>query len=495
MWRRRQSGEFGNHHETNSSTTETRWLAVDRGTFLDRAGSRVRSRCCSKVGSRDHVQHVELLSGVFSGAGDVRSGAVRGLPFQPPKHVTMSDSASGPAESTGRRQVVVTGIGLVTPFGDERETSWSAICQGRSAVQWFEQNDHGNSGPLGRRWVGASAPARFLASAEPVVSMAVFAAREALSHAALSRLSEQAGCVIGTSKLGLRSFSKAMKTSDSSDPALPWPNAAARAVASEWNLRGPALCPVAACATGLVSLVRGADLIRSGECDVVLAGSSDASLVPIVLGSFQRLGVMAREFESPATACRPFDAERSGFVIGEGAAVLVLEDREHAVTRGANILAQFIAGGMASDPCGMTQVDPAGTSLAWLIRDVLRRAHVAPDEIDAINLHGTATRANDIAESRAVHAVFGSAADRLACSSQKGAIGHLLGAAGSVESAIAVLSMRDQIVPPTINLRTPDPQCDLDYVPNESRPMRLRTVLKLSLGFGGHVAVGLFRAP
>ena len=406
----------------------------------------------------------------------------------------MSDSASGHAEPTGRRQVVVTGIGLVTPFGAGREISWSAIRDGRSAVDWIETDDLSGSRPRRQRWAGASAPADLLASVEPVVSMAVVAAREAMAHAGLTDVSERGGCVIGTSKLGLRSFARAMKRSDPPDPVLLWPNAAARAVASEWNLRGPALCLVAACATGLVSLIRGADLIRSGECDVVLAGSSDASLVPIVLGSFQRLGVMARGFEEPATACRPFDAERSGFVIGEGAAVLVLEDREHAVARGANILAEFVAAGLASDPNGLTQIDPDGTSLAWLIRDVLRRENVSPDEIDAINLHGTATRANDIAETRAVRAAFGSAADRLACSSQKGAIGHLLGAAGSVESAFAVLALRDQVVPPTINLRMPDPQCDLDYVPNELRPMRLRNVLKLSLGFGGHVAVGLFRS-
>lgn len=406
----------------------------------------------------------------------------------------MSDSVSGQAEPTVGRQVVVTGIGLVTPFGAGREVSWTAVRNGCSAVDWFEVDDPSGLRARGLRWVGASAPAELLVADEPVVMMAVAAAREALTHAGLSDISERGGCVIGTSKLGLRSFACEMKQSGHSDPALLWPNAAARAVASEWNLRGPALCPVAACATGLVSLIRGADLIRSGECDVVLAGSSDASLVPIVLGSFQRLGVMARGFEEPSSACRPFDAERSGFVIGEGAAVLVLEDREHAVARGAKILAEFVAAGMASDPSGLTQIDPDGTSLAWLIRDVLRRANVLPTEIDAINLHGTATRANDLAETRAVRTAFGAAADRLACSSQKGAIGHLLGAAGSVESAMAVLSLRDQVVPPTINLRTSDPQCDLDYVANEARPTRLRNVLKLSLGFGGHVAVGLFRA-
>lgn len=424
----------------------------------------------------------------------------------------MSDSSSGLVDEARRRQVVVTGIGLVTPFGSGRELSWSAIRAGRSAVDWLEAAEFQGLPKRGSRWAGAVAPAELLDSAEPVVTMALTAAREAMAQAGLSSISERGGCVIGTSKLGLRSFARAVghvsnvpgqyarseRNRDGHVENVPhefWPNAAALAVASEWNLRGPALCPVAACATGLVSLIRGADLIRSGECDVVLAGSSDASLLPIVLGSFQRLGVLARGFDDPATACRPFDAERSGFVIGEGAAVLTLEEREHADARGANILAEFVAGGMASDPSGLTQVDPHGTGLAWLIRDVLRRARVAPEEIDAINLHGTATRANDVAETRAVRAALGTAADRVACSSQKGAIGHLLGAAGSVESALAILSLRDQVVPPTINLRTPGADCDLDYVANVARPMRLRNVLKVSLGFGGHLAVGLFHEP
>lgn len=406
----------------------------------------------------------------------------------------MSTFASGLADESRRRQVVVTGIGLVTPFGVGRELSWSAIRAGRSAMGWIAADDARDSPSSFPRWAGAAAPPEMLSSSEPVVAMAVAAASEALAHAGLSEISERCGCVIGTSKLGLRSFAREMQQPGHSSPELLWPNAAARTVASEWRLRGPALCPVAACATGLVSLIRGADLIRSGECDVVLAGSSDASLVPIVLGSFQRLGVMARGFSEPAVACRPFDAERSGFVIGEGAALLVLEACEHAESRGATVLAEFAAGGMASDPSGLTQVDPHGTTLAWLIRDVLRRAGLAPTEIDAINLHGTATRANDVAETRAVRAAFGSEADRLICSSQKGAIGHLLGAAGSVESALAVLSLRDQIMPPTINLRSPDPQCDLDYVANVARPTRLRNVLKVSLGFGGHLAVGLFRS-
>jgi 3-oxoacyl-[acyl-carrier-protein] synthase II len=338
--------------------------------------------------------------------------------------------------------------------------------------------------------------------------MALLAADEATRDAGLrpqpagdsqSPFAERCGCVIGTSKVGLRSFARAMQTQTHDTPpcdvdwSLLWPDAAASVVAGGFGLRGPSLCPVAACATGLVSLIRGAELIRSDECDVVLAGSSDASLVPIVLGSFQRLGVLARGFDDPSRACRPFDAERSGFVIGEGAAVLVLEEFEHAAARGVSIYAEFVAGGLAADPSGLTQVEPDGASLAWLIHDVLRRADVSPSEIDYINLHGTATRANDVAETRAVRAAFGSNADRVLCSSQKGAIGHLLGAAGSVETALTLLALRDQVAPPTVNLETPDSQCDLDYVAESSRPSRIRTLLKLSLGFGGHLAVGLFR--
>lgn len=409
----------------------------------------------------------------------------------------MSTTAVRSGNPSPSRQVVVTGVGLMTPLGAGRELSWSGIVDGQSAIRRFVPEEFCCRQANGVQWIGAAAPHECLsASREPVVSLALTAAREAMTHAQLSSsaaLSERGGCVIGTSKLGLRSFARAMRQADDMPHELLWPNAAALAVADDWRISGPVLCPVAACATGLVSLIRAADLIRSGECDVVLAGSSDASLVPIVLGSFQRLGVLARGLDDPASACRPFDAERSGFAIGEGAAVLVLEDREHAAERGATVLAEFVAGGMASDPSGLTQVDPEGASLAWLIRDVLRRANVALEELDAINLHGTATRANDVTETRAVRAALGPAADRVTCSSQKGAIGHLLGAAGSVESAFAVLSLRDQIVPPTINLRTPDRQCDLDYAANVARPMRLRNVLKVSLGFGGHVAAGLFR--
>jgi 3-oxoacyl-(acyl-carrier-protein) synthase len=268
------------------------------------------------------------------------------------------------------------------------------------------------------------------------------------------------------------------------------PDTPALAVAARLGAQGPALCPVAACATGLASLQRAADLIREGVCDIVLAGSTDASLTPLVVASFQRLGVLARGPDA-ASAGRPFDVRRNGFVIGEGAAVLVLENRDHAIARNASAYAEWLAGASLADAAGLTHLDPTGAGLTRLIRDVLVRGGVAPHAVDYINLHGTGTRENDVCETRGIRSALGTSADRPGCSSLKGAIGHLLGAAGSVETACTLLAMRDGVIPPTINLEQPDPECNLDYTPETARPAALRTALKLSLGFGGHLTAAL----
>jgi 3-oxoacyl-[acyl-carrier-protein] synthase II len=242
---------------------------------------------------------------------------------------------------------------------------------------------------------------------------------------------------------------------------------------------------VAACATGLAACLRGFELIRDGRCDVVLAGSSDASLQPAILGSFQRLGVLARPSDDPATACRPFDRHRSGFVIGEGAGCLVLESFEHAVARGARWYAEWESGRMLSDPSGLTQLDPHGQSLQRLLSDLRNEVGELPDYM---NLHGTATLPNDRVESAAIRAVLGTDADGISYSSLKGGLGHLLGAAGSVELAASLLAIRDQTVPPTVNLETADPELTLDFTPRQSRQRSIDRVWKLSLGFGGHLS-------
>ncbi len=380
-------------------------------------------------------------------------------------------------------RVVVTGIGLVTPFGVGREISWRGLLSGESATRLVDGV------------IGAPAPTT---SSEPMIGLALLAAAEAVADAGLpfdDLNRNRIGCVIGTSKPGLRTFAALSDDRDAGDGGFQrfLPNAATLEVAKRFRTGGPCLCPVAACATGLVSLQRGYELIRDGQCDVVIAGSSDASLVPIVVGSFQRMGVLAKRTDNPAAACRPFDRDRNGFVIGEGAGVLILERLADANARGANIIAEWLGGGTAADGSTLTGLDETGGVLARLIGDVLRRTRVLPAEIDYVNLHGTATKQNDRYETRALQRAFGRHAQAVSCSSLKGGIGHLLGAAGSVETAATLLAMRDGVIPPTVNLVNADPDCDLDYTPGKSRKKPVRTALKLSLGFGGHLAAAVLR--
>lgn len=426
------------------------------------------------------------------------------LQVEPPRVTKLPRVTTIPAQ-----RVLVTGIGMVSPAGPDRESSWNGLREGARAARWLEPGE-GLPASEEPSVPYAGAPAAWFPELpgriDPVVSLALRAADEAIRDAALPLpfpSPQRAGCVAGTSKGGLSSFTAAWKARTSrpvdtlSCPDDWWnrfePASAARHLAARYDLRGAALCPIAACATGTVSVARGADLIRAGQCDVVLAGSSDASLHPAVLASFRRLRVLARDFDDPAEACRPFDRRRDGFLIGEGAAVLVLEGLDHALARGAVPYAEWLADGAAADPAHLTQLDGDPTSLSRLIVDVLRRAGVAPDEIDYVNLHGTATRQNDLCETRAVKGALGTAARRASASSLKGTIGHLLGAAGSVELAATILALRDGTVPPTANLRAPDVECDLDYTPNVPQRRRLETALKLSLGFGGHLAAAVLR--
>ena len=403
-------------------------------------------------------------------------------------------------------RVVVTGIGLVTPAGLNREASWLRICAGPATTAWLPQFD------LPFPAAGAPLPMGWNAGEhDPIVALALRASGEAiaesgldLSNSDLSRF----GCVIGTSKGGLRSFATAMAMERSQAGASRgaandfearrlWqefqPNAPAAAVSMKYGLLGPALCPVAACATGLVSVQRGVELIRQGYCDTVLAGSVDASLQPLVLASFKRLGVLAQRFDDPASACRPFDRRRSGFLIGEGGAIFVLERLDSALARGSKPYVEWLAGEVAADPTDMTRMEAQPLSLNRLIGEVVRQSGLSLAEIDYVNLHGTGTVPNDLCETRALRQTLGLAANHIACSSLKGTLGHLLGAAGSVELAATCLAIRDGIVPPTLNLEESDPECNLDYTPRAAIRRPLSTALKLSLGFGGHLAAAIVR--
>lgn len=396
-------------------------------------------------------------------------------------------------------RVVITGLGLWTPLGSSRESTWASLLAGRSATRWLTAPEWTGSESL----AGAPCESPLVdadVSRDPVAALALRTAREATRDAALNSCSlagERTGVVFGTSKGGLHTFSRLFESRRVSHETLSssgisedwldvWPNAAARSIAREFDCHGPVLCPVLACATGLAACQRAAELIREGVCDVVLAGSADASLQPAVLGSFRRLGVLARPMNGDAvTACRPFDRDRSGFMIGEGAACLVFESLDHARSRRATWYGEWLAGRMLTDPSGLTQLDPSGESLKRLLRDVSRDV---PERPDYINLHGTATIPNDQVESGAIRDLLGTDAKRISCSSLKGGIGHLLGAAGSVEMAATLLAIRDQIVPPTVNLFAPDPDFDLDFTPRDARSRLIDRAWKLSLGFGGHLS-------
>ncbi|WP_299468503.1 beta-ketoacyl-[acyl-carrier-protein] synthase family protein [uncultured Gimesia sp.] len=410
------------------------------------------------------------------------------------------------------RRVVITGIGLITPYAVDREQSWQKLVTGHSATCLLDDL----SNQLNRPVAGGVIPDKTLSSAslssqtpllrEPSITLALKATAEAIQDAGLdlSLLSrESAGCVIGSSKGGMAGFAQMSDLTRipaehaKQIPSDFWlqcfPSAASQSVAEHYNLQGAALSPVSACATGFSSIMRGADLIREGVCDTVFAGSADASLLPAVLGSFQRMGVLATDFESPGSACRPYDRRRNGFVVGEGAGILVLESLEHALNRNAVPYAEWLTGGLGSDSTHLMQFDPSAESLARLITGILDRAHISPAEIDYINLHGTGTQINDIYETRAINNALGALSRTISCSSLKGGMGHLLGAAGSVELAFTLLAMRDSLVPPTVNLETPDPECDLNYTPGKAEPKEIKTSLKLSFGFGGHLVAGLIR--
>ncbi len=408
------------------------------------------------------------------------------------------------------RRIRITGIGVVSPLGPDRETTWRRLIAGESALRRLDlaqaEKLHWPQNPAGapaslpedvlqRLWKTTNHEFVRNSFQEPAVALAVAAADEAIADAQIDLAAAdrtRVGCVIGTSKGGVRTFEALSHNGESDVPWISaWPSGPATSVAALHDLHGPLLCPVTACATGLSSLVRGVDLIRHGVCDIVLAGSSDASLTPAVLASFRRLGVLARSSDEPSQAVRPFDRERSGFLVGEGAAIFVLEAEDHALARGRRGYAEWLSDASLSDAVGLTQLSDKPDTLVRLIGDTLRRGQLVPQDIDYINLHGTATQPNDWLEATAIQAAFGPAASGLSCSSLKGAIGHLLGAAGSVEFAATLLALRDGILPPTLNLTSPE--FDLDFVPRQARHQSTDVVMKLSLGFGGHLVAAAVR--
>jgi len=403
------------------------------------------------------------------------------------------------------RRVVVTGVGMVTPLGNTAEETWKHVLAGRSGT-----------GPLTRFQLEGLAPELCIAgevkdfSADAVVDRreqkrmdtfiqyALVAADEALRGAGLGGLGpvpdpENTGTIIGSGMGGLANIMETRTALDAAGPRRVSPffipasiiNLAAGQVAMRTGATGPSYAPVSACASSNHAIGESFHAIQRGDADMMIAGGTEASITAISYAGFAAARALASADGSPETASRPFDARRSGFVHAEGAGILILEELESARRRGAPILCEVAGFGMSADAYHVTAPPEDGAGAARAMRRALKSAGIEPEAVDYINAHGTATPVGDVAETRAIRAVFGAHADRLAVSSTKSMLGHALGGSAAIEAGICVFALRDGAIPPTINLSEPDPECDLDYVAGEARRAELDVVLSNSFGFGG----------
>ncbi len=401
----------------------------------------------------------------------------------------------------------MTGLGAVTPLGADAESSWRRLLAGDSGcgpITAFPLDGH----PV--RIACQAAPEfdpgawldrRALHRTDRFAQLAVAAARMAEADSGLDVSSdpERMGASIATAQGGVASLAACCAGANNARivPSLVtafMPNMAAGWVSMELGLRGPVGSPCTACAASAMAVGEGYAAIRLGRAEVMLCGGSEAGITPLAVAGFAAMRALSRRNDEPTRASRPFDGERDGFVMGEGAAVLVLEELQHALARGAHVYAELAGYGVSSDSFHMTEPDPTGSGQARAIRDALADAELEPDDVDYVNAHASSTDLGDATETAAIKLALGEEkARRTPVSSIKGATGHCLGAAGAVEAVATVLAIRDGMAPPTINYEHPDPACDLDYVPNEARRLLLRVAVSNSFGFGGHNAVLVFR--
>jgi len=414
-----------------------------------------------------------------------------------------------------RRRVVVTGLGLVTPLGIGVEATWSGAVAGRSGVGPITQFDPRELETRIAAEVKEFDPLRWMDRKEArrtdrYVQLAMAAAEMAVQMSGL-RLGpgpeqirpERVGVILGSGIGGLASAEEAHEKAlrvgfDRLSPMFVLEllsNTAAGMISIRYGAAGPNYAPVAACSTGAHALGEAVWSIRTGRADAVIAGAAEAAVTRLGVGGFAAMNALSTRNDAPQEASRPFDRERDGFVLGEGAGVLVLEEEQQARRRGATPLAEVIGYAANCNATHLTQPPEDAIPAARCIEEALRDASLDPAEVEYVNAHGTSTPMNDVHETRALKRAFGAHARRLAISSTKSMTGHLLGAAGSVEAGLTVLTLSRGVIPPTINQRTPDPDCDLDYVPNTARERRVRTALSLSFGFGGTNAVLAFASP
>jgi 3-oxoacyl-[acyl-carrier-protein] synthase II len=398
------------------------------------------------------------------------------------------------------RRVVITGLGAVTPLGLDANSNWDAAVAGRSGVDFIESFDASGFPVRIAAEVRGFEPDSVASPKEARrlernVLLALGAALEAWEDAGVGEIDPaQVGILVGSAIGGVNGIvaQQEVLRERGHDRVSPHfiqsvlVDSASGQIAIALGLRGPNYAPVSACATGSHAIGEAAELIRRGAAEVVLAGGTEACMHPLILAGFCAMRGLVAEDEDPTRASRPFDATRAGFVIGEGACILVLEELERARARGASVYAEVLGYGASNDAHHMAQPDPESVGVAEMMVTALERAGIAPEQVGYINAHGTSTPQGDLAETRAIKAVFGEHAYRLAVSSTKSVTGHLFGAAGAVEAMFTALALRDGVLPPTINYRTPDPDCDLDYVPNEARKVEVDVALSNAMGLGGH---------
>lgn len=400
------------------------------------------------------------------------------------------------------KRVVITGMGLITALGHTVEETWEALCQGRSGIGPIRNFDASAYLVRFAGEVRDFEPSRYLEHKEirrndPFTHLAVAASRQALAQARLSiteQFAPHIGVCIGSGVGGLMTLHEQFAVLHEKGPARVSPflvpmmmiNAAPGMVSLLTGAQGPAWAAVSACATGGNALGEAWETIRRGAAKAMLAGGAEKAVTPLAMAAFANMHALSRRNDDPQGASRPFDAERDGFVMGEGAGMLILEDLDFALERGAPILAELVGYGSTADAYHMTEPAPGGEGLVRAMERALQSAGLRPEEVKYINAHGTATRLNDATETQAIKTCFGSHAYHLAISSTKSMLGHTFGAAGAIEAAITVLSIVHGIIPPTINLDHPDPACDLDYVPHQARRSEVKVALSNSMGFGGH---------
>jgi len=410
------------------------------------------------------------------------------------------------------RRAVVTGLGAVTPIGNTAGAYWENLIAGVSGVGPITQfdpsgldvriaaevRDFDPTIAMDRKM--ARRMSRFIhlalaAAAEAVADAGIdFAAYEPDQHDRVAVCLNTGGggleqVIEGTAVLAAKGPGQ---VSPFAIPALSGSMAACQ-VSIKYGITGPVITQVAACASSVIAFIDGLRMIQLGEVDVALVGGSEGSIVPIAVAALGNMGALSRRNDDPTRASRPFDRDRDGFVYGEGAGIVVLESAEHAMARGANIVCEVIGGGMTADAFHISAPEPTGRGASAAMTKAMRNAGIAPDEVDYIVAHGTSTPLNDATETRAIKSAFGAQAHKVAISSPKSMVGHLLGAAGVISGLAAIGAIRDGVMPPTANLQNPDPECDLDYIPNVKRAKKVDTAIINGFGFGGQNAVAIFR--